>query len=201
MKFINFEQGSDEWLESRKGIPTASMFSAVLAKGRNGTASKTRKTYMYKLAGEIISSELAENFTTPAMERGHEMEILARIKYEFDTFSEVEQVGLCVNDGAGASSDGLVGVDGCIEIKSKAPHILIDVLLKKEMPPEHKPQVQGQLMVLEREWCDFVAYYTGMPMFVKRIYRDEDYIDNLKGELTSFKAELSSLVNQVRSNK
>jgi predicted phage-related endonuclease len=154
---------------------------------------------MYKLAGEIISGQMQENFTTPAMERGHIMEVEARNLYEFETGNQVEQVGFILNNGIGCSPDGLIGDDGMIEIKSKAPHILIDVLLKDGMPPEHVAQVQGQMMVSERSWCDFVAYYKGMPIFIKRIYRDDEYIAGLNDKLSIFNEELKDLVSEVLS--
>lgn len=196
--FEELEQGTDLWMQTRMGLPTASMFHAVLAKGRSGAPSKTRQTYMNKLAGEIITGTLTESFSTPAMERGHEMEVLARQLYEFESGNTVKEVGFILNGRQGCSPDGLIDDDGMTEIKSKAPHILIDVLLKDEMPKEHAAQVQGQMMVAEREWCDFVAFYTGMPMLTKRIYRDEDYIKTLRVELELFNNQLEDLVEKIR---
>lgn len=196
--YNDLEQGTPEWFEVRKGLPTTSMFSAVMAKGRGSSPSKTRKTYMHKLAGEIITGQMTENFSTPAMERGHVMEEEARKLYSLLTDNVVNEVGFIRNGDQGASPDGIIDENGMLEIKSKAPHILIDVLLSDEMPLEHKPQVQGQLMVAEREWCDFMAYYTGMPPMIKRIYRDEAYIKDLKIELIMFNSQLCELVEKIK---
>jgi len=196
--FNDIEQGTEEWFSVRAQIPTASMFSAVIAKGRGGAPSKTRLTYMYKIAGQIISGQMTENFSTSAMERGHVMEEEARRMYEFDSGNDVNEVGFIRNGDVGCSPDGLVGDEGMIEIKSKAPHILISALLDDEMPAEHEAQVQGQMLVADRKWCDFIAYYTGMPMMVKRIYRDDEYSNKLSIELDKFNQELNELVNKIK---
>ena len=48
--FDEIEQGTPDWFECRRGIPTASKFATVMAKGEG----KTRSEYMRKLAGEIL---------------------------------------------------------------------------------------------------------------------------------------------------
>ena len=82
--FNDIEQGTPEWLEMRKGLPTASMFKEVMAKkGPRGGIPKGRQTYMYKLAGEIISGEPMDNYTNFNMDRGSENESEARDLYAF----------------------------------------------------------------------------------------------------------------------
>ena len=162
MEIFDCDQNSDEWLRVRCGIPTASAFKDVLAKGQG----KTRRTYMLKLAGEIITGEPSENFTNSHMDRGHEMEADARETYAFMNDADPQLVGFVRNGRKGASPDALIGDAGAAEFKSKMPHILADVLLRDEIPSEHVAQVQGVLWVCEREWCDFVAYWPKMPLFV-----------------------------------
>src|SRR5690349_15047654 len=72
------EQNSTEWYRARMGLPTASEFATILAKGKDGGASLTRQTYMRKLAGEIITDEPMESYVNAAMERGKIMEAEAR---------------------------------------------------------------------------------------------------------------------------
>lgn len=187
------EQGSEEWLRLRMDVPTASMFGSVMAKGKG----KARRTYMHKIAGQIITGQLVESFETKTTKRGHEMEIKALNLYRFQQEVEVDPIGFMLNGKKGASPDGGVGSDGLVEVKSKAPHILIDVLLSGEMPDEHKPQVQGQLLVAEREWCDFIAYYDRMPMLIKRIYRDDAYCRELNSAINVFNYELKELVEKL----
>lgn len=198
LEIINCEQGTDEWFAARSGIPTASMFGTVMAKGRSGGVSKTRQAYMYKLAGEIITGEPMEGFSNPHMDRGHVMEIEARDEYSFMHDVSVEQVGFMRNGDKGASPDGLIGSDGLIEIKSKLPHLQIATLFEDRVPPEHVAQIQGQLWVSEREWCDLVSYWNGLPMMVKRAHRDEKYIAGIARAVTEFNEELQSVVEKIR---
>lgn len=188
------EQNTSEWLQARLGKPTASSFHTIMA----GDTGKTRRDYMRKLAGEIITGQPMEGFSNAYTERGHAVEGEARATYEFLRNVEVEEVGFIENYGAGYSPDGLVGEDGLIEIKSKAPHLLIDILERDRMPPEHRKQVQGGLWVSEREWCDFIAYYPGMPTFMHRAFRDEKFIAEIAEAVGEFNEELSALVERIR---
>ncbi|MGJ4997274.1 hypothetical protein ACQR0Z_22820 [Bradyrhizobium sp. HKCCYLS3077] len=85
-----------------------------------------------------------------------------------------------------------------MEIKTKLPHLLAELILKDEFPAEHKAQVQGTLWLSGREWWDISVYWPGMPQFVKRAYRDEPYIQRLVVEVERFNAELDEIVTQIR---
>lgn len=195
--FTDIEQGTEVWRQIRCGLPTASMFATVMAKGRGGGDSATRRTYLYKLAGEIITGEPAESYSNGYMERGHALEDAARQTYGFVTDTEPSLVGFIRNGRAGCSPDSLVGDNGMLEIKTKSPHIMIDVILKDNVPPEHKAQVQGQIWISEREWCDVCIYWPRMPLVIKRVHRDEDYIKTLAKAVDDFNEELADIVAKV----
>jgi hypothetical protein len=199
IEIITVEQGTDEWRLARLGIPTASRFADVLAKGRNGEASKTRDRYLRDLAGEIITGEPAEAYNNGHMERGKVLESEARNLYALVADVDPELVGFVRNGDKGASPDALVNSDGILEIKTKLPAILIECLLKDDFPPEHKAQCQGALMVCEREWVDIAVYYPKMPIFVKRAYRDNAYIRTLEKAVSEFNSELQEIVARVRA--
>jgi hypothetical protein len=199
MRIIACEQGTEEWFRARMGMPTASEFSTVMAKGKGGEPSKTRHTYMLKLAGEILTGEPMEHYSNHHMERGKEMETEARDLYAFMADVTPECVGFLVNDKAGCSPDCLVGSDGMAEIKTKLPHLQIDCLFNDRVPPDHLAQTQGNLWVAEREWIDFVSYWPRLPLFVKRAYRDEEYIGKLATAVDEFTAELAELVETIRN--
>jgi hypothetical protein len=194
IEIINVEQGTPEWFKARAGIPTASEFSSVLAKGQG----KTRRAYMLRLAGERITGEPGETFTSPAMERGRLMEDDARREYQFLFDADPVQVGFVRNQSAGCSPDSFLGDAGGIEIKTKRADLQIDVLLSDEVPSEHKAQLQGFLWVCEREWVDFISFWPGLPLFVKRVTRDEDYIKMLSDEVERFNQETDAIVAQIR---
>ena len=192
----NIPQGTVEWLAVRAGKVTASEFDSVLAQGRNGV-SKTRQTYLYKLAGEIITGQVVESYSNANMERGKVMEDEARAWYEL-MHNPVEQVGFIEEGPTGYSPDGLIGEQGALEIKTKFPHLLIPVLLSEDFPAEHKAQCQGGLLVSGREWIDLVCYWPGMPVAVHRAYRDEVYIADLRKAVSALVEELDELTSKLR---
>lgn len=194
MEILTCEQSSPEWFAARAGIPTASQFKAVLAKGEG----KTRRTYLLKLAGERLTGEPMDSYTNHHMERGKEMEAEARSIYAFTADAELEAVGFIKNAQKGCSPDSLLGEAGMVEIKTALPHLLIDMIVKNKFPPEHKAQCQGQLWVAEREWVDLVVYWPRLPLFIKRAYRDEDYIKMLSETVDAFNEELEATVKRIR---
>lgn len=194
MEIFDFDQDSDAWRIARLGIPTASEFATVL---RDKSDSKTRKTYLYKLAGEIITGEPMESFSNAHMERGKVMEDEAREAYAFIANVEPQRVGFIRNGRAGASPDSLIGANGLVEIKTKLPHLMVECILRNEFPPEHVAQCQGQLWISEREWVDIAVYWPGFPLFVKRATRDEAYIKRLAAAVDEFNAELDEIVSRV----
>lgn len=197
----NCEQGSAEWFALRAGIPTASEFAAILTQGKSGGESKTRRTYMLKLAGEILTGEPMDGFGGFHTERGKAMEPEARSLYAFLSETEPQQVGFITNGRKGCSPDSLVNGDGLLEIKTKLPHLLIDAMLCDDFLAEHKAQCQGQLWLAEREWIDLAVYWPGLPLFVKRATRDEPYIAKLAEAVDAFNEELDAVVARVRSHQ
>lgn len=194
IEIFNCDQGTPEWLNCRLGLPTTSWFADVMAKG----AGKTRRSYMLKLAAEILTGQPGEEFSTPAMERGKAMENDARELYAFTRDIEIEQVGFIKNGQKGASPDGLIGKDGEIEIKTKRADLLVDLLLDGSFPSEHFWQCQGSLWVCEREWIDLVCFWPGLPLHVKRLYRDDGAIGELSIAIDLFNDQLADMVEQVR---
>lgn len=191
-----FEQNSPEWLEARRGIVTASEFDTVQAQGRTkGSESVTRRKYLLTLVGEILTGELAPGWEgNKHTERGHLLEPEARELYAMVQGVEPQQVGFMRCGRVGASPDSLVGEDGLLEIKTKLPHLQLDVLDRDRLPPEHVAQVQGQLWVSGRAWCDFVSYWPGLPIFIKRVHRDEEYIAALAESVKVFVSEMDAWV-------
>lgn len=194
IQVFDCEQGSADWFACRAGLPTATMFATVMAKGEG----KTRSKYMRELAGELITGECAEGYSNAHMERGKAMEDDARRLYAFMADADPIRVGFLRNGMKGASPDSLIGEDGGLEIKTALPHIQIDRLERDRLPPEHVAQVQGSLWVGEREWWDFVSFWPKLPMLRVRVFRDEPYIKTLSDEIDRFNDELAALVECIR---
>jgi hypothetical protein len=201
LQIINCEQGSPEWFAARAGIPTASEFATVMAKGKGGADSKTRRTYMLKLIGERLTGQPMESFSNVHMERGKAMEDEARDLYAMVSGNDPQPVGFMRRGEAGASPDSLIDTDGLLEVKTKLPHLQIEVLLAKRLPPEHVAQVQGQLWISGRSWLDFVSYWPGLPLFTVRVQRDETYIATIKTEVDDFLGELAGVIAQLKDYK
>ena len=75
---------------------------------------------------------------------------------------------------------------------------LIETLRAGEFPNEHRAQCQGALWIAERQWLDLIVYYSKMPMFVRRVHRDEGYIATLAGAVKEFNEELAQMVAWLR---
>lgn len=198
LQIFDCEQTSPEWYECRLGCPSASMFKTILASGKGGGESATRKTYLYKLAGEIITGKPAETYQNADMLRGREMEAKAAEWYAFTRDVELTTVGFLKRGNMGCSPDRLIGADGGVEFKSNSPHILIEHLFRDDLPPEHKAQVQGCLMISGRDFWETVIFWPDMPPPVFRSVPDRAYHANLKGEIDRFNDELAQLVERVR---
>lgn len=201
---VDVVQGTPEWFEARMGIPSASHFGAIMASGKDGGESMTRRDYLYRLAGEIITGIPAEEtFKSRAMERGKEMEPAAISDYESRKKVSVKRVGLGINFSGlkkcCASPDGLVGFDGGIETKTMRPDLMIPKLERGAgMMAEHRPQVFGNMLVWERDWWDFKVFYPKMPDFTVRVYRDDKYIAELHNQIEIFNHDLETLVKKLR---
>lgn len=196
MKIINIIQGSPEWFAARCGIPTASCFDKILC--IDGKVSKQRTKYLWQLAGETIAGIQEETYTNGAMERGKIMEDEARQLYQLITGKEVLQVGFCLAEGYGASPDGLVGDKGLLELKCPIISTQVGYLLDNKLPSDYFQQVQGQLLVTNREWVDFMSYYPALKPLIIRVQRDEKFIGLLKAELKTFCVELKKIAKKIK---
>lgn len=200
----DIEQGSQEWLDLRLGKVTASKFSDVISKGRGTAPSKTRHSYMMQLVAERVTGLQQDSFTNSAMEWGNETEPQARAMYELNSGNEVEEVAFILHDEfIGVSPDGLAGKDGLLEIKCPKTTTQLERYLKGEFPSTYKAQVQGQLWVSEREWCDFVSFDPRIAgpssYFCIRVERDEEYIKDLESKIAIFLGEMNEMIKRLES--
>jgi hypothetical protein len=204
VEIIDVEQGTPDWWAAKLGIPSASNFSAVLA----GGDGKTRSLYMRKLAGEIVWGHQREDYRNADMDRGNAMEPHLRATYALMKNAEPKMVGFVkrtLKTGfAGYSPDAFVGDDGLLEVKSAAPHVLIEIMRANRVPPEHLPQAHGGMLVTGRAWCDVIIGFEAAPGYpgaeppVFRVRRDTGYIARLELALETFNADLIQMVEWVR---
>ncbi len=204
MYLINCAQGSPEWHSARVGCITASNFADCCETLKNGQYSAKAKQYAFRLAVERISGAALDEdkFETWEMRRGRELEHDARIAHELRIGEMIEQTGIVKTDDGlfGASVDGFIGSDGQSEYKCfVSPTSLMPILLDGDIS-DCEYQIQGQLWVTGRKWCDFALYCPALKVIEKeltvfRVARDENFISEMEIKLLKF----NDLVNQYES--
>ena len=193
-------QGSDGWLQERCGMVTASRIADLMAKTKTGWGA-SRANYRSQLICERLTGCVAPSFTNAAMIHGTETEPEARRAYEFFIDRDVQQVGFIPHpaiEGAGASPDGFVGDDGLLELKCPQSATHIETLLTGAIPDKYFKQMQFQMAVTGRAWCDFASYDNRLPermrLFVKRVDRDAEAVAEIEREVRAFIAEIDETV-------
>lgn len=201
MKFIECAQGTTEWFAARCGKITASCFADAISRCSRksgardvGDPTAVAERYAADLAIERISGKMhGEPPKAWVLERGHQMEAAARMHYESRTGAFVTEAGIAVTDDGlfGYSSDGLVNDDGLIEVKAPIDSAKILHILATGDTSEYDHQMQGGMWITGRAYCDFLMYVpdlapVGKDLFVKRVLRDEAFIDAMVLGLAEF---------------
>ena len=201
------QQGTTEWFMARLGKVTASRVSDIIARTKSGY-STSRQNYLAQLVVERMTQKPTETFTNAAMQWGTDTEPLARAAYEIAFDLMVTEVGFVDHPNiamAGASPDGLVKDDGLIEIKCPNTATHIETLLNDTIKSEYKTQMQWQMACTGRQWCDFVSFDPrmgdGLQLFVKRVPRDNAYIQMLEEEVKKFLTELDGKIMKLNELK
>ena len=178
--YPNLEQGSDEWLAARRGIVTASVVGQLVTpKTIKPADNDTSRTLTMLLVAERITGWTDPVYVSDDMARGTADEPIARDAYSRHVGLPVAELGFMVRDDwgfpIGYSPDGLVGDDGLIEVKSRRQKKHLATILADEVPLENMAQIQCGLLVSGREWCDYVSFCGGMPLYVKRVLPDRQW--------------------------
>ena len=185
------EQRSDEWKKLKAGKISGTGFGNVLA----GKDTARRKDYLSLLRWERREQRLAEFEVNEYMQWGidHEEWALNMYGANTDFKSHYEAVGFVqMNDYIGVSPDGLVDICGMVEIKCPKTTTHEKYIKQGREPAPYRPQIQGQMWVCERQWCDFVSYDPRhkTPLFIHRVCRDDEYIKRLSEACDEFIQEL-----------
>lgn len=208
MRTLNVEQGSWEWKRARLGVPTASRAADVVSRLKTGALSQARKDYALQLAFERTTLMEWPTYVTTAMQRGTDLEPLARAEYEARAGEMVEPLGFALHDDheVGASPDGLIGEDGLLEIKCPFEMSRVARIWATGDVSDYEHQVQWQLWVLGRSWCDVCVFDSrledvGMHLFVKRLYADANTFELFEREVPQFLEEVAALEAQLKQEK
>jgi len=191
------EQGSQEWLDLRCGLLTASTIGKLLTPTGKLADNDTARGLMQTLIAERISGHVEYVHPSFDMQRGTLDEPYAREMYA-EHYASVEEVGFATLDinghALGASPDGLVGAEGGIEIKSRVPKVQLRTFLENRVPTANLAQVHGCLYVFDREWWDYVSYSGGWPLFVKRVYRDAEWDAAIVAALNAYEQQAADTI-------
>lgn len=194
----NVEQGSDEWLQLRCGMLTASTIDALITRKTLTVAdNETARSLIAHLAAERITGYVEPTYVSSDMERGSFDEPYARDLYS-EHYAPAVEVGFMTQtfDGhiLGYSPDGLVGDDGLIEIKSRRQKKHLQTVLADAVPAENMAQIQTGLLVSGRAWCDYISFCGGMPLYVKRVHPDEKWRTAIIAALTAYETRAADMI-------
>jgi hypothetical protein len=194
----------------RGGTPIKTMHSGRVSAAAEGASTAepvlrvadndTARGLIHTLAAERIRGMGEDTPMTSDMWRGVDSEPYAREAYEQHAGVEVVEVGFMVRevDGVkvGYSPDGLVGDDGCIEIKAPRAKTHVATILADKVPAQYMPQLQAALFVSGRDWCDFISFSGGLHLFPKRVYPDPHWQAVICDALLEAEARIADLTDR-----
>lgn len=187
---LNKASFSDDWTERMLNEYPVEF---CLRAGVDLLESAARMNYKRGIVAERITGMPAEldPYVSKDMIWGQSQEPHARTLYELITKNRVQEAPLLLHPElmCGASPDGFVidietGELGTLEIKClRSANHLYKVMDADKVPEEYIPQIQMQMWLTGRDWCDFVAYDSrvgdGLHIMIKRVEYDEFYVDNV----------------------
>lgn len=189
------KQGTEEWLQLRVGKFTGTDGQSIAADG------KGLETLVFEKAAEVITGKFKPSFTNIDIERGHELEAMARNSYELESGNLVKEVGFVeLDEFTGCSPDGFILEEGLVEIKCKNDANYVRYLYDRKIDPAHNWQIQFNLMVSGRQWCDYVVFNENFPKttIITRINRNETEIAKLKAGVAVGIAQLKAILEKIK---
>ena len=201
MRVIDCQQQTEEW-ERWRARPTASEFGKACTPARGDYSAQAQE-----YAAKIVAKRLGVYTEPPPsfwMEWGSEHEPNAKHAYTLQTGRKITDVGFVLPDGTdayGCSPDGLVGDDGLFEAKCTKPETLISYHAAGVLPVQYKPQIQGQLFITGREWCDFFVFHPELTPFLLRIEPDVKYHEKLAACLLLLLQEIKHIESKVQKQR
>ena len=192
------------FLQARCGSVGGSDVPNIIRRTKTGYGA-SRANLMALKAVERLTGVPAETYQSAAMAQGLEREARAREAYAFLHDIEVERTDSIRHPlikGAHASPDGLVGSRGLVEIKCPQPAAHLETLLSERIDRDYFVQIQWQLTVTGRSWCDYVSWCPDFPeamqFWEQRVERDDAAIGELEAAVRLFLEELEGKVSELQ---
>ena len=205
-------QRDEAWHAARAGKVTASRFKDVISRTAKGLPTADRTRYLWQIVTERLTGQPVQMPDAAPLRWGRENEDAARAAYLFTSSAKLTETGFVAHPtlACGASPDGLLsdetdpdGMFGLIEIKcpwNSQNHL--ETWLNG-MPEDHQAQIQGQMWLTGREWCDFVSFDPRMPadlqLYVQRVKGNPEFQAMLEREIIAFSAEADEIVSRLRA--
>ncbi len=208
LNVVSATQLDAEWFAMRIGCLTSSRVADAVTR-RKKKPEEPLQAYLdlrMELAVERVTNKVSDNYVSKWMERGLELEPLARAAYELRTECVARQPGFILHPSlnwAGCSCDGLVGDNGLVEFKVPKPTTHAEYILGEVVPEQYIPQMMWQMACCPgREFNDFVSYCPDFPapldVFIRRLKRDDDAIAVMESQATVFLKEVEDLTLRLR---
>ena len=199
---IDCEQNQEEWYKTRAGVFTASKFSEVVTS--KGVPSKSLPKYILKLAGETILGTSGGGYNNAAMKWGHQYEPEARRRFAWEHRPvKVETPGFIFKDDlqiCGCSPDGdMPEIEEGLEIKCpEKKEIHLGYLIDGALPSVYFHQVQGSMLITGYKAWWFMSYYPGLPPFMLRVDRNDEFIERLDDEIGNAAIQLAMTIKRIK---
>lgn len=172
-EYFDIVQGTKEWIELRLGVFTSSLIVNLFTEPRSkkdreaGVLSDSAESYIIDKACELIYRTPKEHFFSKATDWGNEHEDYAAEAYQQVTGNTLKTIGfVTLGDDTGTSPDRYVNTNALAEIK--CPHVrsnhvknVLNLKTQEDLLKANKQyyfQIQHQLYVTGREYCDFVSF-------------------------------------------
>ncbi len=213
--YPNLIQGSDEWLEARRGILTASEMKRAISKKTDwNTGAVTFKapdddklwSHVYELAAQRLGGFIEPTYIGDDMLRGLNDEQDAKILYAqnyLENPADLQTPGFITNDKwgftLGYSPDGLIGKKRGLECKSRRQKFQIETIIGGIAPDDFTIQLQTGILVAEFDDIEFISYSGGHPMMTLRVYPDPVLQDAILQAAATFHDRLEQVMNDYRA--
>ena len=197
---IDIQQGSDEWLDLRKGVLTASKIckcftsKGAISKAGIKTVAKILLSEHFEVDEPVLSSW--------AMERGNSLEVEAREMMSFIIGEEITQSGFYLNQSLniGCSPDGMIDKNIGLEIKCPLAKKHVDNLIEGVVPPEYVAQVQFSMFVTGLTKWYFCSYYPNMKPLIVLVEKDELFHEKIQEVLDQVRLTVDQYLDQLKIN-
>ncbi len=174
------EQGSSEWKKRKAKFPISGTAVGVI----EGVNPYLRTPKWLGDAVRAIEGTFKDIGHIPAVRHGNTMEPWARKWYETESKVKVHEAGIGHHleyEWLIQSPDGLIGLDGGIEIKCVMPHARMYSIWDDDKK-HYLRQVQLMMEVWDLEWVDFLCFKCSNPdvppidTVVERVKREEGWL-------------------------